>query len=233
MDRIAEMLTDPELGGELLLVGTTMAGIIDHAAASNLSIKTIHLLAYGARGRQVRIDSDVREPVPSRNGQLEWDRSRAGEVLRRDARRYEPPEVRDLYCPAPTPRKEQCGRTMTTFGLVNDWATGEKYHLGACNTHFAWLLEEQERVESLRPEVGEVLPYANTGGLLARHFPEVDWPQLWRQLDPRWREYPEREPVEPRTTPSLSLVVSDEPTASPRKQQHRNRSMYLVPNGEQ
>lgn len=210
-----QLITDPEVTGDLLLIGLTLDSLL--AAGEPISIKRLHLLAYGPRGPRVRLDSDVREPAARHpRGGIDWLRCRTAYLLRQDARRYEPPEARDIVCGAPTARKPRCGKNVQRFALHTDWSSGERYHLGACNQHAAWFEARDAEQQATRPEVGEILPYANAGGLLARHVSEVDWPRLWRLLDPQWQEYPEREPVTP-ATPTLTVLLG-EPETTPARQ---------------
>lgn len=51
------------------------------------------------------------------------------------------------------------------------------------------------------------MPYANHGGALRVHFPQIKWPVFWRKLDPRWVEHPEGIAW---PKPTLSLVLGDD-----------------------
>lgn len=235
--RIAQMVADPELGGELLLIGTVLSSIIDDQLADRPSIKRIHLLAYGPRGPELQNPGMpvVREPMPRRAGAVEWRECRTARLLAADARQYRMPEPDDYSCMAPTPRKPRCGKNNQISGRITDWTTGEQSVLAACRKHLDWFREHEATAQATKPEIGEVLPYANHGGVLARHFPEIDWPRLWSILNPQWREYPEREPAEP-STPKLNLLISDDAAPArpsrrgPATTKHRNHRLYAVPN---
>lgn len=197
--RMLRLLADPELGGDLLLVGLALTAIIDHDMSWSCDIASIHHLAYGSRGPRVAIGAETRE------SETHWMNTRTARVLVDDIRRYRPPEPR-RECLAPTPRKAACGKNATQLGWVTDWSTGEMHRLAACTKHRDWFIQQRKTNQETRPVVGEVpRPYANYGGVLARHFPEINWPKLWADLDPNWRPYPEREQVAP-TTPTLRIV---------------------------
>jgi hypothetical protein len=97
-------------------------------------------------------------------------------VLDAAARTYRPPQpgYGEDRCRAPmTRRSGPCGRPRTCFGYLTDWATGEKTWLAACTRHDDWSQEQRAANEAARP-AHPPLPAANHGGVLARHFPELD-----------------------------------------------------------
>ncbi|MFC7344893.1 hypothetical protein [Saccharopolyspora griseoalba] len=197
--RVRAMCADPELTGELLAVGVAMSAILDVKAAPKLSLYQIHILAFGPDDQEIPMEC-------ARTGRMRP--GRAGYAIRGDARRYAPPYP-EAKCLAPTPRKKHCGRKANHFGLLTDWSTGEQYRHAACNRHREWYRDTWKANQEAKPEDGGPLPYANTGGVLARHFPEVNWVKLWSKLDPHWEPYPERPEQQP-AKPTLELVV-DQP----------------------
>ncbi|WIX75985.1 hypothetical protein QRX50_31495 [Amycolatopsis carbonis] len=218
--RVQQMASDPELTGELLAVGVAMAAIIDAGVYERLTLENIQNLAFGASSAR-----------PWHVGQLRT-------LLWRDARRYKPPAPIGK-CGAPTPRKPRCGHKANRFALVTDWATGERHRIEACSKHGEWFDRTHQENRAAKPEIGGPRPYANTGGKLARHFPEIDWPHLWRTFDSSWKAMPEREPAAP-TTPRLRVLATEpRKRATPRKTsggtapRRDNRGLFAVPTLEE
>jgi hypothetical protein len=101
-------------------------------------------------------------------------------------------------------RSGPCGRPRTRFGYLTDWATGDKTWLAACTRHDDWWQAKRAANEADRP-AHPPLPAANHGGVLARHFPELDWPKLWTWASGgTWQQHPEEKP---RPKPSLILYL--------------------------
>lgn len=205
-NRVVAMATDPECTGDLLAIGTALSAILDGGLCDGtITTHAVKRLAFGD------IPGDV----------VEWRRSRLGLVLRSDIRRYMPPSMPGT-CGSPTPRKPRCGRRASWHTYVQDQATGEKHPLESCSQHHAWFNNEDSKQE---PQVGAVpLPYANTGGVLARHFPEFNWHRLWRSLDSTWTPLPERPEPEP-ATPELTAVTGGGETPAARRRKH----LWAVP----
>jgi hypothetical protein len=189
--RTVQMLADPELGGDLLLVGLALAGLLDLGAPRG--------------GERVRL-GDV--------AKLAWPRSPGtryilGRVLAGDARTYRAPEPSfgEDRCTAPMLRRPgTCGRARSCYGYLTDWVTGEQNWIVACTRRGGWWNAQRAENEAARPARPPV-PAANHGGVLARHFPEPPWPQVWTwATGGTWFEHPEEQPW-PR--PSLTLYVGD------------------------
>lgn len=188
--RAVRLLLDPAIGGDLLLVAYAM---------------------------DVQCEHDLSLDNPARYGPLLWpDLSprrqvhRVTRVLRDDIRTYRPPPADTCVAPARRP-SGTCGRSAVRRWHRTDWATGEQHSLGACSRHQA-AAETQLRANLAAKPVDPPLPYANHGGLLRPYFPMVDWDEFWRQLEPRWRQHPERpvtRPTVPAPEPTLRLVVGD------------------------
>jgi len=183
--RIVRLIQDPDLGGDLLLVGLGLAAIYDFGMSYENGIDGIGDLLWSS------------PPDPH------W---KIRETFRRDFRRYQPETPRIRLCTASMIRREDlCGRPATTWGHTTDWDTGELAYIGACTRHYGWFDAHKRANWQGKPDVVP-LPYANHGGVLARHFPRVDWPDFWRRLDPSWVEHPERTT---RPRPDFSLVLGD------------------------
>lgn len=175
--RIEAMVADPECFGDLLLVGVALARhfIIGPGGASTITAVCAGVFPPG-RYRDARARSAVRE----------------------DIRRYQPPNQNWIACAAPMVRRDgACGRHSTQTALLTNPETGERDWFGACNRqdHQTWWRKAIRENKAYLDANPAPTPAANTGGVLARHFPEVDWEGLWKALDPRWTPPPEREPL--------------------------------------
>jgi hypothetical protein len=190
--RSARMLDDPNLGGDLLLVGLAFARFLDFGGIPpGQRLSTNHV-------------ADCVWPALSHRA---WKVKR---VLADDARCYQPPlryKEDGRRCGAPMIRRDgPCGRTATWSKLLTDWTTGEKSWLMACSRHVQWYDEIARANRESKPDVVP-LPAANHGGVLARHIPEFGWPKIWAwATDGRWVEHPEVEPWRP---PTLTLHLGD------------------------
>lgn len=200
--RVRQLAADPEVIGNLLTVGVAMSTIID-AGLGELSFRGIQDLAFGV---------DRSTPLVKA-------------VMRDDIRTYTPPQPSGA-CGAPTPRKDHCGRKSCFSGTLADWSTGEMRRHEACAKHEEWFWRLQRENRADQPADGGALPYANTGGVLARHFPEIKWAKLWARLSPTWKQLPERTP-DAQSAPALTVFVNDEAPIpdAPRK----SRGLFAVP----
>lgn len=187
--RSVRMLEDPELGGELLLIGLVLAARLDFGLAPATNMSEIGALAFREGAR--------------------WSTQRVRSVMKDDIRRYRRPDSSwQDRCDAPMIRRDgPCGKAASSayMGWLTDWTTGESTLHRACSRHNDWWRQEQRRNRAAKPDIIP-LPHANYGGLLRRHLPEFDWPKLWKKLDPKWVEHPE---VKPWPKPTLSLVLGD------------------------
>jgi hypothetical protein len=191
--RAARLLDDPALGGDLLLAGLGFARFLDHAHPDDPKVGTavIARRCWPDRG--------------SRAAAYKMQRVLAG-----DARAYLPPhqwDARDAGCGSPMIRRDgTCGQRPKWSKLLTDWDTGERWWLLACARHVPWYDDTARANREAKPQ-RPPMPAANHGGLLAAHFPELDWPAIWRwATDGRWVEHPEVEPWRP---PTLSIVLGD------------------------
>lgn len=203
--RVRAMLDDPACVDDLLLVGLGLTCLIDFDRPPRLMAKHFRAVAgqvfpantYG-RGAYAQLL----------------------QVLKADIRRYDADEDPDsgaarywsIACSAPMIRRAgTCGQHATVRVDVADHDTGRRKFIGACSRpeHRTWLKKVAHRndLAGTPPPT----PAANTGGVLARHFPEVAWQKLWSWLDPKWTPPPEDAPWR-RPTLSLYLGDADRPT---------------------
>jgi hypothetical protein len=190
--RSARMLDDPDLDGELLLVGLAFARFLDFGGVP--------------AGKALNTNMVARCVWP-KNPRRNWSIKR---VVAADARTYQPPLRYDMdgrHCGAPMIRRDgPCGRPSTWSRLVTDWSTGEQSWLLACARHVPWYDQMCRENRETKPD-RLVVPAANHGGILARHIPEFAWPKIWHwATDGTWVEHPEVEPWKP---PTFTLVLGD------------------------
>lgn len=186
--RVVRIARDGRLGGDELAVAVAIATLLETEGPEKLSVGNIHRAAF-PQGSVVRRERDgMRE--------YEWRHSTAAHVLDRDARTYQPRSLAGAQkCQAPKQRKDApCGKRSAKRSMHTDWATGERFWIEACAGHLEWYEQRLHEHKAAEPQVGKAPePYANKGGRIAKHFPEIDWPHLWRALTPHWKQYPERE----------------------------------------
>lgn len=206
------MLADPDLTGSLLTVGVSLAARLDFGGpwpdlaeiATEVCRPPEPPSAFVTAPVSANL-AHASESLPKWHMVAHW--------LREDARTYQPPRL--VYrCAAPMVRKTGvCGRSAREVTYLTNWSTGERIPLAGCSRHEEWF--KATRRAHLESKPGPVpLPKANHGGVLARHFPEIDWPALWHDLDRRWVQHPE--PV-PWPKPTLTLLRGDaHPTDAPR-----------------
>jgi hypothetical protein len=204
------MLADPELAGDLLLIGLAWARAVHlgDPGLKNLIGKTAKLI-YGAGIRNIYVR--LGDTITIHRGQ---GAELVASVLRADARRYEA-ERRDTYCQRPVRRRDGgeglCLRNAAPNhkAVIIDPHDGTQRILGAC--HQARCVDWLERLAATNQAACEEhpspAPVANRGGVLARRLPEFDWPVIWRGLDPKW--VPPRE-LESGIRPTLRVLVNGE-----------------------
>lgn len=212
--RVAAMMADQECVGELLLAGIAMARAVDLDDPPFVEGCTLGVFADIVYGRYVyetkttfHGETVVHRRWPGR------DQFRA--VIRKDIRRYQPAEGRGFHstsCGRPMVRREGlCGANASSnhTSRLTDPATGFQSWVGACTNRpcrdwFAALVARNAAQLAATPAP---IPAANTGGVLDRHLPEIDWYAIWRHLDERWTPPPEAQAWTP---PKLTLVVDDD-----------------------
>lgn len=219
--RITGMLADPECVGELLLVGLGMARCLDLGDPHWPTGETMPLkpIAYAVYGRYY-LGMDMLLPDRSAHGDTH-PRKRILDVFFHDRRRYSASADGDTSpgwsttCGRPMLRREGlCGRSASwdQKRRLTDPLTGRRHTVGACSQPkcrewFAGLLARNDAELKANPPP---VPPANTGGVLERHLPELDWWKVWAHVDKNWTPPPEREAFH---RPRLTLVLGgqDEP----------------------
>lgn len=188
--RVAAMLDDPECTGDLFAVGVSL---LDFA-----------LLRETRDEKSWRFYADR---VLDRPGHVKH-------VLRGDIRRYDAVKDADAVgpareCGAPMIRRQgPCEQSATRRSLITDTITGRQQWLAGCLRHEDWFNAQVRANQASLNDVAEaVRPPANTGGVLARHIPEIDWESSWRKLDPKWTTPPEVDPEPVPVFPKLRLVL--------------------------
>lgn len=192
---VAAMLDDPDLTGDLLLIGLYWA-------------RAVHLDTPPLNG----IGKSTARAIHGTGGvRRVWD------VIRTDIRRYVPDTSRGARCQRPIRRNqaqikehgETCGHPTcgeAHRALFVDPADGTRHSVGCCSKPgcVAWWngLRARNHAELAVHRPPE--PVANQGGILAKHLPELDWERIYQKLDPAWTPPYEAEPWRP---PTLTVVV--------------------------
>jgi hypothetical protein len=168
-ERRRQMLADPDLGGDLLLVALALDEVIT---------------ARGECGRHTlgRWVGEVTELAHGTGAHRRrgWVR----QVIRTDVPRHEPARTGTPQpCVAPI-RGGVCGKTSTWRAVDHDPAGGEARWVGLCGRHRGL----QGEFDARRDEwiaAGRPMPAATTGGVLRRYF-DADWDGLyaWSGLAP-------------------------------------------------
>lgn len=186
--RIVRLIEDPEVSGDLLLLGVGLAAKLDFG----LDVGDFTFSTLGGR------------LWSSFTGDLSVWKTR--EAFRRDMRTYRPPGFGGRTCTAPMVRRSgECGKGASSSGYLTDWATGEMRPVVACSRHRSWFWDLTAANRAERPD-SPPLPCANYGGALVPHFPRIDWRKFWRRLDPSWVEHPETKPW---PKPDLTILLGD------------------------
>lgn len=217
--RIGRMFADTSCVGELLLVGVAIARGVDlddpAPLGDGFNLRAVGRALYGPVDM---VATNLALPYgPGWQQRRSPDRGwrRVLDVVRSDIRRYEPvgTSFHMVTCGRPMLRRNGlCGRNTSAdrTRLLTDPVTGERAWVGACSQGScrSWFTHLLARNRAELAEHPAPRPPANTGGVLERHMPEVDWWPLWRFLDPAWSPPPEDEMWH---HPTLTLVVGDEP----------------------
>lgn len=227
--RIAGMLADPDLVGELLLVGIAFARSIDldepSCADGTLPTGDIAEAIYGRAWHPPTIAHFGWAHIPR---VTDSGRKRLHDVLHSDIRRYRPTDVWSrVTCGRPMIQRDGlCDRAASHTEQLTDPATGERNWVGACSNRAcrAWLTAVRDANRQRLAEYPPPIPPANAGGVLARHLDEIDWLALWGNLDSAWSPPPEVEALPGRR---LRLIVSDEDAVEPADGMGRPALMVL------
>ena len=91
---------------------------------------------------------------------------------------------------------------------LTDPVTGHRRAVGACSRPAcrAWFADLLARNAAELKAHPPPVPAANTGGVLERHLPEINWWKVWRHVDKNWSPPPEGEKFE---RPKLTLLLGD------------------------
>ncbi len=199
--RVLRLIQDPELGGDLLLLGLGMCAVYDFGLTyQQFSIDLGNMLWAGRRDPHWKVHHVFK--LDSRTYRVLW------------------PDIR--HCTAPMRRRDgACGKSASNMAMLTDWATGEKTCIGGCSRHADWFNRAHRANLQSKPDIVP-LPHANHGGILAKHFPRIDWPRFWKNLDPTWVQHPERTEW---PKPDLTLVLGKG------LDDRRQGSLTLVPSG--
>jgi hypothetical protein len=215
--RIAGMLADPECIGELLLVGTGMARTLDlgdppWGDEGHMQIRVIAERIYGRH----RLHQPILGASHYSDRGDTRPRRRILDVFYADRRRYSADVDGDrgfgfVTCGRPMLRRDGlCGRNAS-YELqrrLTDPATGQRRTVGACSQPKcrAWFADLLDRNAAELKAHPAPVPPANTGGVLERHLPELDWWKIWAHVDKTWVPPPEGERFH---RPTLKLVMTD------------------------
>lgn len=213
--RISGMLADPECVGELLLVGMGMARSVDLGDPpwedGSMQMRVIAERIYGVR----QLPSQILGTAHIHDRADHRPKRRVQGVFRADRRRYSAEVDGDrgfgyTTCGRPMLRREGlCARSATNQRRLIDPATGQRRTVGSCSqpkcrAWFADLLARNAAELTAHPAP---VPPANTGGVLERHLPEIDWWKIWAHVDSNWKPPPEGERFH---RPKLTLLVAGE-----------------------
>lgn len=222
--RVCGMLTDHQCVGELLLVGLALARTVDLEDPWPVTEET-NLADFGPYiyGQHLaHHHSDLLAPVDdsyfSRAHGYATKWGRVATVVAADIRRYVPPShnTRGIRCARPRIKTVGlCDRAVDGFDteLLTNLVDGTQTRIGSCKNVACkkWLADTvyaNRRDAAANPPPR---PPANTGGVLDRHIPEIDWYSIYRALDPRWKPPPEGQPMQ---LPRLKLIVTPDPQTS-------------------
>lgn len=222
--RVCAMLTDHHCVGELLLVGLAIARAVDLedpwpiGEATNLADFGPYI--YGQHLAHSHTDPlmPIGDSFFSRAHGYATKWGRVATVVAADIRRYVPPShnTRGVRCGRPRIRTAGlCDRPVDGFDteLLTNLVDGTQFRIGCCKNAACkvWLAETVAANRRHAAANPPPRPPANTGGVLDRHIPEIDWYSIYRILDPRWKPPPEGKP---QPLPRLKLLVTPDPETS-------------------
>ncbi|MER7166998.1 hypothetical protein ABT336_13150 [Micromonospora sp. NPDC000207] len=213
---VEALVADPEVTGDLLLVGMWLARAIHlhlPKPAVNDGTSTWQLPDIARDLFPLNMDRGLAfngQMVEAPSAEPDW--RRVFEVLKNDIRRYDPKVDQQLpawarpRCSGPMVRRASCGKGSYTWGYLTDVETGRKRLVGACRKHHDWFQQERKVNAAVVAATEAPPPPANAGGRLARHFLDIDWPALWVKLDESWTAPPEQMGS---ARPKLRVVLGD------------------------
>lgn len=194
-EQVRRMIADPDMPGDILAVGMALAWL------------------YRERGPETLTTADITKAahLPGRH---ELERR-----ISEDAPRWQIDYPRASRCEAPMIRRPGlCGKHPTSLIYTSqNWEDGTRTYHAFCTRHRQHgeqlhrdLMARDKQLREERGNPPEPMP--NRGGLLARHFPRVDWDIIYKWARPHWKP-PTRMPDSyAAAAPSLRLIVgTDEP----------------------
>ncbi|MEU0078596.1 hypothetical protein ABZY58_11920 [Micromonospora tulbaghiae] len=194
----AALIADPEVTGDLLLVGMWLARATilrdPPPGEGRWSFTSIAGALFG-HGRPLTITGmGATTRVPN------YLVARVKQAVRADRPHYDPDRDNaadpwmHLPCRAPMIRREgECGQHGTMYDYLTDLTTGRQVRIAACRRHKPWYDHQVVTNREAVRDAGDRLPRpaANAGGALARHIGGVNWPRIWQMVDPHWTPPPE------------------------------------------
>jgi len=212
---VTGMYDDPDLTGDLLIIGLYWARAVHLGTPSLDDIgRSTAKAIYGRAAHSTHLatsSSNNYQRISAAGTQRVWD------VVRSDIRRYIPDTSRAARCQRPirsTPEQvkefgESCGRLTSGEAFrprFVDPVNGIRYSIGCCSTPrcVAWWNELLARNRAEAEANCPPEPFANSGGILARHLPDLDWELIYQALDPTWVPPNEAEQWRP---PTLTVIV--------------------------
>lgn len=198
--RRRDMLADPDLTGDLLLLALAMDEVIRRT---------------DVRGRRCKT-SWVQEIAEMIYGDHERGYTRVVRVIADDLPRYEVAQMWGRPCAAPMQRREgTCGKGGSLGLLDRDPDTGEGTRVWFCARHRPYAVPVEQRIKQWVAN-GRPLPPANTGGVLRRWY-AGNWDAIYQWASGRDPMPGGREATPPR--PVFQLIQgggeTDEPDSVP------------------
>lgn len=207
---IAGLMADPEVTGDLLLVGLWLA-------------RATILGQPEPRGGGWHYEDMARDLFPlhttpamvglgeARAPAVEPNAWKVVAALKADIRRYDlwadqPDSSARWRCGGPMQRRvTPCGKSSTIAVVLTDPATGRRRVCATCRSHRPWFDEQLATNRAALEGVEVPRPPANAGGRLAPHIRELDWPGVYRAIDKDWQQPPE---VDSWARPDLTVLVT-------------------------
>lgn len=210
---VTDLLADPDITGDLLLVGLWLARATllrqpEPTSESGDGWQLSDIAADLYPLRSSRSMYGLGPDTPPTTGPDVW---KVAATLKDDIRRYDWRNDQPAWngrvvpCAGPMVRRAVCGKSATVWGLLTDPGSGRRRILGACRAHHGWWQQQTADNRTACNAVTVPRPPANAGGRLARHI-RLDWEAMWRGLDPEWVAPPE---MDTWARPKLTVLVGD------------------------
>jgi hypothetical protein len=201
-DQVRRMVADPDMRADTLAIGLALAWLYRENGPQDLTIEMWAGVAKLDTLSHARVNVSAIDMLRGH--------------LSEDAPRYEMERQHVTRCEAPMVRRSGlCGKSSTSYGFTSlNWEDGTRSWHNFCTRHRAegdsLRRELIERDKQWKAERGEPpRPAVNRGGLLQRHFHEIDWEAIYAWARPHWKP-PEQVPASYTSeTPTLRLLVGD------------------------